>query len=110
MATYVFECIHGTTEVEAPMERGPGAAPTCPMCGTMGRRFSVNIGEGVRVSKNGTLHEQRDLFLPTAQELSGPGDPDGIKGLEAWNDNHQPRPSNPNPLRPDRPPGSKRVF
>jgi hypothetical protein len=44
---------------------------------------------------------QRDIFLPTAEDMRKPGDPTGQKGLRAWNERHEPRESNKAPLRPE---------
>jgi hypothetical protein len=44
---------------------------------------------------------QRDLFLPTAEEMRSPTDPTGQKGIREWNEKHEPRPSNKAPLRPE---------
>lgn len=49
----------------------------------------------------------RDLFLPTADDMSSPDDPDGSKGLNDWNERHVPAESNKQPIRPK---SSKRVF
>jgi hypothetical protein len=45
----------------------------------------------------------RDLFLPTAAEMASPDDPDGSKGIQKWNDEHQPKAGNKNPIRPEAP-------
>lgn len=49
----------------------------------------------------------RDLFLPTAKELAGPGDPDGTKAIQEWNDTHDPKEGNRRPMRPEAP---KTIF
>jgi len=40
------------------------------------------------------------MFLPTAKEMAGPGDPDGSKGLRTWADEHDPKPGNKKPSYP----------
>jgi hypothetical protein len=60
-----------------------------------------------RERERGGSSAVRDLFLPTAKELAGPGDPDGSKAIRDWNDNHEPRAGNKRPMRPESP---KQVF
>lgn len=55
------------------------------------RAEGVGIGGGVRVSRDGTLRDQAELFLPTNKELAGPGDPDGTKGMRTWREEHSPK-------------------
>lgn len=62
----------------------------------------VGIGTGVRVSRTGTDRDQRDLFLPSAKDYAGPGDPDGSKGIRNWNAEHE-HMGGGKPLRPDAP-------
>ncbi len=49
----------------------------------------------------------RDMFLPSAKDFQSPSDPDGQKGIRQWNDEHGPRASNKNPLRPET---ARKVF
>ena len=49
----------------------------------------------------------RDLFLPTAKELAGPGDPDGEKGIREWADSQKPKDGN---KRPNWPEMKKKTF
>lgn len=49
-------------------------------------------------------------FLPSAKDFESPTDPDGAKGIEQWNETHQPAPGNKSPRRPKGPAGSKKVF
>lgn len=111
MARYEFVCEHGSYTTTAPMAEGPGDPPFCPECnGFMRRVFTVavsNLVELKRERERGGARAVRDLFLPTAKELAGPGDPDGEKGIRAWADEHQPKPGNAKPLYPDIP---KKVF
>jgi hypothetical protein len=51
----------------------------------------VGIGSGVRVSRDGTLREQAELFLPTNRDFAGPDDPDGRKGAREWLETHAPK-------------------
>lgn len=44
--------------------------------------------------------EQRDLFLPTAEELATPKDPRGQKAIRDWADKHKPAEKNRQPLWP----------
>ena len=60
-----------------------------------------------RERERGGSSAVRDLFLPTAKELAGPGDPDGHKAIRQWNDEHDPKPGNARPMRPEAP---KAVF
>ena len=62
----------------------------------------VGVGQGVRVSRDGTLSDQAHLFLPTNDEFKGPGDPDGTRGMRAWHEHHEPRADNPRPVHPGR--------
>lgn len=90
-------------------------APFCGSCGSFSVRRdyqaeAVGLGSGVKMSRDGTLGDQARMFLPEAKDFAKPGDPDGIKGLNNWNETHGPRPTNNKPRRPDRPPGSRRSF
>lgn len=51
--------------------------------------------------------EQRDLFLPTAEELAGPGDRSGQKAIREWAEKHTPKDDNKKPLYPEM---EKRTF
>lgn len=111
MATYEFMDGHGSVFVHAPMAEGPGNPPLCEVCGGELRRvFTLNLGNVTslkRERERGGMSAVRDLFLPTAKELAGPGDPDGSKAIREWNDTHEPRMGNKRPLRPESP---KAVF
>lgn len=52
----------------------------------------------------------RDLFLPTAEENRTREDPTGERYIRRWNDEHEPRPTNKTPLRPDLPDGANKTF
>jgi len=54
------------------------------------------------VSRDGTVRDQAELFLPTNRELAGPGDPDGTKGMREWHERFEPRSDNPRPYVPGR--------
>lgn len=41
-----------------------------------------------------------ETFLPTAEDMKGPDDPTGQKGLAKWNDEHGPKEGNKRPFRP----------
>ena len=107
MATYLFECEHEdhieVRQVEAPMRFGP-EPQTCLLGHQMRRDY---LGENAGIDRTSLTPDHVDrvrkhqkLFLPEAKDFAGPGDPDGIKGLKAWQDNHQPRPSNRKPAWP----------
>lgn len=105
MATYCFRCpvysCAGTTQADRARE------PQCDH-GTMVRDYRAeNVGVSVvalqRERERGGSSAVRDLFLPTAKELAGPGDPDGHKAIRQWNDEHDPKPGNSRPLRPESP-------
>lgn len=63
-----------------------------------------NVGVAVQQLKMereaGSKEAYDRLFLPTNDDFKGPGDPDGTKGMRAWRDEHQPRPTNKNPRWP----------
>jgi hypothetical protein len=74
------------------------------------RIFTLSLGnlrqlKGER--ERGGSSAMRDLFLPTAKEVAGPGDPDGSKGIREWNETHDPKPGNKRPMRPE---SAKAVF
>lgn len=73
--------------------------PLCVECGVPSRRDyhaeGVGLGTGVKVSRDGTMKDQADLFLPTNRELAGPGDPDGTKGMREWRERVTPKESKP---------------
>jgi len=56
-----------------------------------------------RERETGGSSAVRDLFLPSAKDYAGPGDPDGSKGIRQWNDEHTPGNGNKRPLRPESP-------
>jgi hypothetical protein len=107
MAAYEYADVHGSVVVHAPIARGPGEPPACAYCGQPLRRvwdFGLsNITELRRERERGGSSAVRDLFLPTAKELAGPGDPDGAKAIREWNETHDPKPGNSKPLRPEAP-------
>ncbi len=108
MATYCFRCkvcdARFTLSIPSVGEMG------CTMCGAgvVVRDYRAE-GVGVQVvalqreRERGGSAAVRDLFLPTAKELAGPGDPDGHKAIREWNDTHDPKPGNSRPLRPESP-------
>ena len=110
MATYEFTDQHGSVLVSAPIAEGPHT-PLCEVCSEPLRRiFTLSLGnlrqlKGER--ERGGSSAMRDLFLPTAKDLAGPGDPDGAKGIHAWNTEHDPKPGNKRPARPETP---RKVF
>ena len=62
---------------------------------------NVGIGAGVRESRTEmTTSGYRDLFLPTAEDMAGPDDPDGQKGLRKWAEEHTPKDDNKRPAWP----------
>lgn len=105
---YCFICPECGYRVESTV-RDP--APGCLSHDVFMRRDyqteRAGIGSGVRVSRDGTNRDQADIFLPTARELASPDDPDGSKGIKKWNDEHDPKPGNSAPVRPQ---GKKEVF
>jgi hypothetical protein len=62
------------------------------------RAESVGLGSGVKVSRDGTVADQKKLFLPDNDEFKGPGDPDGKKGMRDWHERFAPRADNPSPV------------
>ena len=66
---------------------------------------SENVGAALvqlkRERERGGPSAVRDLFLPTAKDFQGPGDPDGAKGLRTWADEHEPKMGNKKPLYPE---------
>ncbi|MES2156032.1 MAG: hypothetical protein V4510_12940 [bacterium] len=112
MATYVYECSEGH-RFESSV-RGKTRCHSGPddCSGSLRRDYRA---EGVGYQVVGLARERerggssavRDLFLPTAKELAGPGDPDGTKAIRTWNDEHDPKPGNARPMRPE---GPKEVF
>ena len=105
MATYEYIDQHGSVFVRAPIAEGPPeTAPLCELCGEPLRRiFNLNLGNITQLRgerERGGSSAVRDLFLPTAKELAGPGDPDGSKGIREWNETHDPKPGNKRPMRP----------
>ena len=62
------------------------------------RAEAVGLGSGVKVSRDGTIADQKKLFLPDNDEFKGPGDPDGKKGMRAWHEQFAPKADNPNPV------------
>lgn len=115
MATYVFSCRDCGASFELSMS-SIGEQP-CAACGkpTLRRDYRAeNVGFSIAAIRGGgattTNAEMRDLFLPKAEEFAGPDDPDGSKGLDKWNESHEPAESNTNPIRPERPLHAKKVF
>jgi hypothetical protein len=77
----------------------------CPE-GTLRRDWKaegVGIGPGVRESNvELTASGYRDLFLPTEADLSSADDPDGVKGMQEWMEEHEPKAGNKRPILPER--------
>lgn len=106
MRTYCFKC-----RICGYRTEGYGPAWHCES--DMARDYAAEnfgVGAGVRVSKTGTNRDQAKLFLPQAKDYAGPGDPDGSKGLRAWNESHGPKSGNTRPVRPEMPLHSKEVL
>lgn len=90
MTTYCFKCRNcGDTWTSAAAEYE--CFCTQPDVVRDYRAEGVGIGGGVKVSRDGTLRDQAELFLPTNRELAGPGDPDGTKGMREWRETHSPK-------------------
>lgn len=102
MATYCFKCPEGHT-----FSLTSRSVPGCYECGAPLRRDYRAEGVGVatvalkRERERGGASAVRDLFLPTAKDYAGPGDPDGAKGLRQWADEHEPKMGNKKPLYPE---------
>lgn len=65
------------------------------------RAEAVGINTGnLRALREHGLAERLAKTLPTNVDFAGPGDPDGKKGMRAWRDEHEPRPSNKRPAWP----------
>jgi hypothetical protein len=104
---YLYKCDSGHTW--SAVERGLTA---CALCTSPLRRDyraeAVGIGGGVRESRRElTPSGYRDLFLPNAQDMATPDDPDGQKGLREWSATHGPREGNKRPMYPAM---DKKVF
>ncbi len=106
MATYVYTCsgcgqvTESFRHLDVPLRHACG--------GDIKRDYRAeNVGVAVvnlqRERERGGSGAVRDLFLPTAKELAGPGDPDGAKAIREWNDTHDPKPGNKRPMRPESP-------
>ena len=114
MATYCFQCVNGHY-----FEAGDRETVLCPGCGAETRRDYGAEGVGfngiaeMRRQREQGLDglsgrkAQRDLFLPTADELRTRSDPSGQKGIRDWAERHGPRDTNKKPLYPDM---EKRTF
>lgn len=80
------------------------SSPMCPKCGSEARRDyrteGVGVGSGVRVSRDGLIADQARDFLPTNEEMAGPGDPDGTTGIREWREQHAPQDDNTKPYWP----------
>lgn len=105
MATYCFKCRTCGAQFTGltPGDAGELNLPCASCGGPIARDYKaegVGIGAGVRVSRDGTASEMRDLFLPTNDDLKGPGDPDGTKGMREWRENHQPKEAVSTPMWP----------
>ena len=104
-------------------ERAVGGQPStpslCESCGGEYRRDYASEGVGfnglaeMKKQREAGLDglsgkkAQRDLFLPTADEMRSPTDPTGQKGIREWAERHGPRETNKSPLYPEM---EKRVF
>jgi len=98
VTVYMYMCPLGHHFAETTRE-----VPSCP-CGQPARRDyvgeGVGIGQGVRVSRDGTMLDQAKVFLPSPKEFSGEGDPDGQKGLRKFYDEHRPKDNKGKHVRP----------
>jgi hypothetical protein len=124
-------------QAAAALDKGGTLSTYCFVCRNCGTRFTANTrapeipyccdepvlsrdyrGEGVGIAVAGLRAEReaggsaavRDLFLPTAAEEATPDDPDGSKAIRAWNETHEPKNGNKNPVRPEMPLHSKTVL
>jgi predicted RNA-binding Zn-ribbon protein involved in translation (DUF1610 family) len=102
MATYCYRCVQCKQLLESSTR---GEIAVCPRCGGFVARDYRSESVGVdrtsmRPDRKDFLREQAALFLPTAKDYAGPDDPDGMKGLKAWQDEMGPRPSNTKPAWP----------
>lgn len=113
MATYCFKCPRCGAQVQV-MDLEPRVCGACiressfeAIVPLMRDYRAESVGMAVvglkRERERGGASAVRDLFLPTAKELAGPGDPDGHKAIRQWNDEHDPKPGNSRPLRPESP-------
>lgn len=96
MTTYCMKCSEPTcTFTETTPEYGLIGLMNCPFHDAPmkrdWKREAVGIGSGVRASRE-TLSDAgyRELFLPSAKDYAGPGDPTGQKGLREWREEHTP--------------------
>jgi hypothetical protein len=106
LSTYCFVCRNCGLRFTANTR-----APEIPYCcdepvlarDYRGERVGIAVA-GLRAEREqGGSSAVRDLFLPTADEMAGPGDPDGSKGIREWNETHDPKPGNKRPSRPEAP-------
>lgn len=88
-------------------EGPPRDTPFCRKCyAPMHRVYSLALGNRRQLKverERGGASAVRDMFLPTAKDMAGPGDPDGTKGIQEWADEHQPKMGNKRPMYPDIP-------
>lgn len=120
MATYSWLCPQGhrATFTYAPVAEGPGKPPTCLECDQAMNRWYKSDGVGFATSglkrrRESGIESNQDaarLFLETAEESAGPGDPDGSKAIDEWYANNAPANGNKNPVGPERPLHSRKVF
>lgn len=105
MATYCYQCAkHRFVSDEHGIEVCPCGLPASRDYPAEGVGFT-GLAEMKRQREQGLdglsgRSAQRDLFLPTADELRTPNDPTGQKGIREWAEKHEPRPSNDKPLWP----------
>ena len=114
MATYLFVCRNCGTPFSANTRD-----PQMPFCcdeptlrrDYRGESVGFSIAGMKREREHGSATELRDLFLETAEEAAGPGDPDGSKAIREWNETHEPRDtSESKALRPEMPIHSKKIL
>lgn len=112
MAIYVFRCRNCDTQFEQALLVPDPQCCTEPMPRRDYRAEGVGFAvAGLKATRehNGTSG-MRELFLETAEEAAGPGDPDGAKAIDDWNERFEPAEGNKKPLRPERPLHSRKVL
>jgi len=110
MAVYVFRCpVDGYTVETSQRDPAPTHGPHVKgkvLYGPMVRDYraegaSPAIAGLKRERELGSPNDLKGLFLPTAKDYAGPGDPDGQRGLRAWAEETRPAADNKRPVYPD---------
>lgn len=105
--TYCFACPGCAGHFE---DTNPDPIRSCVFCGGGPVRRDYRAeSAGVqtlplkREREAGGPSAVRDKFLPTAKDYADASDPDGSRGIRQWNEEHDPKPGNRRPMRPEAP-------